>query len=40
MVASREPWQLISTWNEYGEGSGVEATTQFGTTYLDLLASP
>ena len=40
MVASGEPWQLISTWNEYGEGTGVEATTQFGSTYLDILASP
>jgi hypothetical protein len=40
MVASGEPWQLITTWNEYGEGTVVEPTTQFGSSYLDILASP
>ena len=37
MVGSGEPWQLITTFNEWGEGTGVESTTQFGSTYLDLL---
>jgi hypothetical protein len=39
MVASKEPWQLITTFNEWGEGTGVESTVQFGTTYLDALAA-
>jgi hypothetical protein len=27
MVASGEPWQLVTTWNEWGEGSSVEDAT-------------
>ena len=38
MKASGEPWQLITTFNEWGEGTGVENTTQFGSTYLNALA--
>ena len=38
MKASGEPWQLITTFNEWGEGTGVEDTTQFGSTYLGILA--
>lgn len=37
MVASGKPWQLITTFNEWGEGSGVESTTELGTAYLDAL---
>jgi len=37
MIASGADWQLITTYNEWGEGSGVESTTQFGNTYLDIL---
>ena len=38
MKASGEPWQLITTFNEWGEGTGVENTTQYGSTYLGILA--
>ena len=38
MKASGEPWQLITTFNEWGEGTGVENTTQYGSTYLSMLA--
>ena len=38
MKASGEPWQLITTFNEWGEGTGVEDTIQFGSTYLSILA--
>lgn len=37
MVGSKEPWQLIATFNEWGEGSGFEDTTQLGTTYRTIL---
>jgi len=37
MAASGEPWQLVTTFNEWGEGSSVESSTEFGTTYLDIL---
>jgi chitodextrinase len=37
MTASGEPWQLVTTFNEWGEGSSVESSTEFGTTYLDIL---
>lgn len=39
MVASGAHWQLVTTFNEMGEGSGVEPTTEFGTAYLDTLAT-
>jgi hypothetical protein len=38
MVASGAHWQLVTTFNEWGEGTGVEPTTEFGTAYLDVLA--
>lgn len=44
MVASKEPWQLVLSWNEWGESTSVEpgthrATRQsWGTAYLDALA--
>lgn len=42
MVASREPWQLITTFNEWGEGTAVEAAREWKSPsgygkYLDLL---
>jgi hypothetical protein len=37
MVASKAPWQLITTYNEWGEGTSIEPSTAFGTTYLDIL---
>lgn len=42
MVQSNEPWQLIVTFNEHGEGTGVESSlawpskTGYG-FYLDCL---
>jgi hypothetical protein len=42
MVASREPWQLVTTFNEWGEGTAVESATEWATgsgygAYLDAL---
>jgi hypothetical protein len=37
-IASNPDWVLISTWNEYHEGSGIEPTTAFGTQYLTETA--
>jgi hypothetical protein len=37
MVASGADWQLIITFNEWGEGSQVEPETAHGTDYLDAL---
>jgi hypothetical protein len=42
MVASGANWQLITTFNEWGEGTGVESTTSWQTDsgfgiYLDVL---
>ena len=42
MVASRAPWQLIATFNEWGEGTSVESATEWQTgsgygAYLDAL---
>ena len=42
MVASRAPWQLITTFNEWGEGTAVEDATQWQSAtgfgvYLDAL---
>ncbi len=31
-------WQLVTTWNEWGEGTAVEPADEFGSTYLDILA--
>jgi hypothetical protein len=38
-VASGAQWQLVTSWNEWGEGTGVEPTTQFTQSYLDAMAS-
>lgn len=37
MAASGAAWQLITTWNEWGEGTAVEPASQFGNTYLNSL---
>lgn len=42
MVASRAPWQLVTTFNEWGEGTSVESAKQWASstgrgTYLDVL---
>jgi hypothetical protein len=42
MVASGAPFQLITTFNEWGEGTAVESATQWATSsgvgrYLDVL---
>jgi hypothetical protein len=42
MVASREPWQLVTTFNEWGEGTSVESATEWQSSsgfgaYLDAL---
>ncbi len=42
MAASGEPWQLITTFNEWGEGTAVEAATDWNSRsafgfYLDTL---
>ena len=37
MASSGALWQLITTWNEWGEGTSVEPAAEFGTTYLDIL---
>ena len=39
MVASGKDWHLIISWNEWGEGSIIEPTVEFGTDYLDALAA-
>jgi hypothetical protein len=42
MVASHEPWQLITTFNEWGEGTAVESASEWSSAsgygaYLDAL---
>jgi hypothetical protein len=37
MKSSGEPWQLVTTFSEWGEGTQVEASTEFGNDYLDAL---
>ncbi len=42
MVASGEPWQLITTFNEWGEGTAVESAKEWASAsgygaYLDVL---
>lgn len=31
-------WHLITSWNEWAEGTSVEPADEFGTTYIDVLA--
>ncbi len=37
MVAANPDFQLITTWNEWGEGTFVESSVEFGRTYLNAL---
>lgn len=42
MVASGEPWQLVTTFSEWGEGTAIESATEWTSTsgygdYLDVL---
>jgi hypothetical protein len=37
MKASPARWHLITTWNEMGEGTAIEPTSQYGTAYLDVV---
>jgi hypothetical protein len=39
MKASGEPWQLVTSFSEWGEGTQIEPSTEFGTAYLDTLAT-
>jgi Glycosyl hydrolase family 99 len=39
MKASGESWQLVTTFSEWGEGTQVEASTEFGNDYLDALGT-
>ena len=32
-------WQLITSWNEWGEGTSIEPAEEYGRTYLDVLAA-
>lgn len=38
-VASKEEWQLITTWNEWGENSAIEPAQEWGSTYIEILAA-
>ncbi len=31
-------WQLITSWNEWGEGTSIEPATEFGAGYINALA--
>jgi hypothetical protein len=37
MNASGAQWQLVTTFNEWGEGTAIEPATEWGSTYLDIL---
>jgi len=37
MVASGADWQLITTFNEWGEGTAIEPASEWGSAYLDAL---
>jgi hypothetical protein len=39
MLNSDAAFQLVTTFNEWGEGTAVESSTTWGTTYLDALAA-
>lgn len=38
MTKSGAFWQLVTSWNEWGEGTSIEPADEFGTTYLDILS--
>ena len=37
MAAAPVQWKLVTTFNEWGEGTAVEPASEWGTTYLDIL---
>lgn len=37
LVATQATWQLVTTWNEWAEGTAVEPAMEYGTTYVDIL---
>ncbi len=37
MVASGADWQLITTWNEWGEGTQIEPSLELGQAEIDVL---
>jgi hypothetical protein len=39
MASSGARWELIVSWNEWGEGTQVEGSTQLGDAWLEALAS-
>ncbi|HEV2907264.1 MAG TPA: hypothetical protein VGZ50_08120, partial [Actinomycetota bacterium] len=39
MSASGARWQLVVSWNEWGEGTQVEGSTQLGDAWLSALAT-
>ncbi len=39
MNASGAFWQLVTTWNEWGEGTAIEPSDEFGRAYIDVLAA-
>jgi hypothetical protein len=39
MVASGEPWQLVVSFNEWGEGTAVESAVEWSDAYLDALSN-
>jgi hypothetical protein len=37
MVATNAQFQLVTTWNEWAEGTGVEPSAEYGEEYIDIL---
>jgi Glycosyl hydrolase family 99 len=37
MAAAAVQWKLVTTFNEWGEGTAVEPAAEWGNTYLDIL---
>jgi len=37
MAGTNYLWHLITTWNEWGEGTGIEPTVEFGDAYIEIL---
>ena len=35
-LASNPDWVMVTTWNDYGENTHIESSTNYGTDYLDL----
>lgn len=37
MAVTDTTWRLITTWNEWAEGTAVEPALEYGDTYIDIL---